>query len=370
MHIYGVPTQKSRRRFDLQCAVIRSVLYGGPNAANYVKHYSRSPCGYHFAVDFRNSRDAATKFWSPERRLLTEQLADELGRVLLGEKIPLDVVNGRTGEIIIPANRTIKKPMLRFMAYFCDDIEIDPSPIRNRIREIITSYQPKFKDLEMAEFHLAEQGDAATQYEVGWQFFHGHYPSIKLDLQRAKTLFRAASDHGHIGALVAVGICYARESNVSEAKRCFQKAAEIGSSDARFCLAAISPDSEAIPLYYTIACEGHPLAQTALGDRLDSGNGVDQDTGEAAKWYKLAAERGDPEAQRKLADCYAKGWMVAKHSSKKPEGYRYRQAAKWYLKAAKQGDTEARAKIADYYASDVGGARYLLDEWEAVTWYH
>ena len=33
---------------------------------------------------------------------LTEQLTDSLSNILLGEKIPLDVVNGETGEVIIP----------------------------------------------------------------------------------------------------------------------------------------------------------------------------------------------------------------------------------------------------------------------------
>ena len=55
---------------------------------------------------------------------------------MLGEKIPLDVVNAETGEIIIPANRKITKTLLRKLANVYDHIEIDPSPIRNKIREI------------------------------------------------------------------------------------------------------------------------------------------------------------------------------------------------------------------------------------------
>ena len=69
---------------------------------------------------------------------LTEQLTDALSNVLLGEKIPLDVVNAQTGEIIIPANRKITKTLLRKLAVAYDHIEIDPSPIRNKIREIIS----------------------------------------------------------------------------------------------------------------------------------------------------------------------------------------------------------------------------------------
>ncbi len=46
----------------------------------------------------------------------------------LGEKIPLDVVNAETGEIIIPANRKITKTLLRKLANVYDHIEIDPEP--------------------------------------------------------------------------------------------------------------------------------------------------------------------------------------------------------------------------------------------------
>jgi hypothetical protein len=81
-------------------------------------------------------------------RTLADQLADSLGNVLLGEKIPLDVVNTKTGEIIIPANRKITKILLQKLAMAHDHIDIDPSPIRNRIREIISLYEHKFAELK------------------------------------------------------------------------------------------------------------------------------------------------------------------------------------------------------------------------------
>jgi DNA-directed RNA polymerase subunit beta len=43
-------------------------------------------------------------------------LTEALSNILLGEKIPLDVVNSETGEIIIPANRKITKTLLRKLA--------------------------------------------------------------------------------------------------------------------------------------------------------------------------------------------------------------------------------------------------------------
>jgi DNA-directed RNA polymerase subunit beta len=93
---------------------------------------------------------------------LREQLTEALSNILLGEKIPLDVTNAETGEIIIPANRKITKTLLRKLAGVYDKIEIDPSPIRNKINEIILAFKKKFDDLQMQydeELERAESGD-------------------------------------------------------------------------------------------------------------------------------------------------------------------------------------------------------------------
>lgn len=70
-----------------------------------------------------------------KKEQLIDQLTKKLSDILLGEKIPLDVVNEQTGEIIIPANRKITKTLLRKLALVHDHIEIEPSPIRNKILE-------------------------------------------------------------------------------------------------------------------------------------------------------------------------------------------------------------------------------------------
>src|SRR5581483_2026541 len=59
-----------------------------------------------------------------------EKLTEALSNILLGEKIPLDVINGETGEIIIPANRKITKTLLRKLAAVSKHVQIDPSPVR------------------------------------------------------------------------------------------------------------------------------------------------------------------------------------------------------------------------------------------------
>ncbi len=79
---------------------------------------------------------------------LREGLTESLSNILLGEKIPLDVTNGQTGEVIIPANRKITKTLLRKLAAVSKHVEIDPSPVRIKIMEIIGTFQSKFDELE------------------------------------------------------------------------------------------------------------------------------------------------------------------------------------------------------------------------------
>lgn len=79
---------------------------------------------------------------------LREELTETLSNILLGEKIPLDITNSSTQEIIIPANRKITKTLLRRLATVYKHIEIDPSPVRIKIMEIIDSFRTKFDEVE------------------------------------------------------------------------------------------------------------------------------------------------------------------------------------------------------------------------------
>jgi TPR repeat protein len=58
-----------------------------------------------------------------------------------------------------------------------------------------------------------------------------------------------------------------------------------------------------------------------------------QDFTLAKRWLECAAKSGDPEAQRRLGDLYAKGWGVEKNAL---------QAYVWYDMAAAGDDEQAR----------------------------
>ena len=98
---------------------------------------------------------------------LTENLTDALSNILLGEKIPLDVLNGETGEIIIPANRKITKTLLRKLAAAYDVIAIDPSPIQQKINNIIGEYSSKFAQLKDDRENMALRLESGEETEAG-----------------------------------------------------------------------------------------------------------------------------------------------------------------------------------------------------------
>src|SRR5215204_4666385 len=132
---------------------------------------------------------------------LREQLTEALSNILLGEKIPLDVVNSETGEIIIPANRKITKTLLRKLAQVYDRIEIDPSPIRNNINEIIGSFKKKFDDRQMQydeELERAESGEGVDS---------GVIKSVKVYIASKRKLSvgdKMAGRHGNKGVVARI----------------------------------------------------------------------------------------------------------------------------------------------------------------------
>src|SRR5206468_3242899 len=142
-----------------------------------------------------------TEDYRKKKEGLTEQLTDSLSNILLGEKVPLDVVNAETGEIIIPANRKITKTLLRKLAMVHDHIEIDPSPIRNKIREIITSYEHKFAELEL------ERERAMDRVESGDDIDPGIIKQVKVYIASKRKLSvgdKMAGRHGNKGVVARI----------------------------------------------------------------------------------------------------------------------------------------------------------------------
>lgn len=78
---------------------------------------------------------------------------------------------------------------------------------------------------------------------------------------------------------------------------------------------------------------------------------------EAVKWYTLAAEQGNAEAQLKLGEFYYKGQDVPKDNF---------EAIKWFRLAAAQGHAKAQFMLGTSYQFGNG---VFINYFEAIKWY-
>ena len=79
---------------------------------------------------------------------------------------------------------------------------------------------------------------------------------------------------------------------------------------------------------------------------------------EAARWFGLAAEQGDAQAQFNLGNMHSEGQGVPQD---------YGEAVKWYRRAADQGDPQAQYNLGLWYATGEGGA---YDTVSAHMWFN
>ncbi len=106
-----------------------------------------------------------------EFRTQADQIRDDLteafSSILLGEKIPLDIIDTDTGETILTANRKITKTLLRRLTASGRNIEMPTSPVRNKIFEVIDQFQVKFDDLEEERLRKIEAVESGNLDETG-----------------------------------------------------------------------------------------------------------------------------------------------------------------------------------------------------------
>ena len=152
-------------------------------------------------VESKKQAKVIEEEYSKRKDELHEQLTEALSNILLGEKIPLDVVNAQTGEIIIPANRKITKTLLRKLAGVYDHVDIDPSPIRNKIREIIGQFEHKFAELEL------EHERSMDKVESGDDVDPGIIKQVKVYVASKRKLSvgdKMAGRHGNKGVVARI----------------------------------------------------------------------------------------------------------------------------------------------------------------------
>jgi len=89
---------------------------------------------------------------------------------------------------------------------------------------------------------------------------------------------------------------------------------------------------------------GDAAAQVAVAKKYDNGDGVPENTDQAAFWFRKAADQGNADAQNSLGVAYRLGRGVEKDP---------KEAMKWFLLAARQKNPSSLFNIgAAYYNGD------------------
>ena len=206
----------------------------------------------------------------------------------------------------------------------------------------------------------AEQGYPEAQYELANYCYYGK------DDSKAFSLYKEAAEKGHLMAQYELAHCYQYgvgvENDNDQAYFWYKKAAEKGYKDSRDKLVELEllfKKQEA--LYFKnqkeTAEKGNPQSQYELANCYYYGKGVDKDVTRAAYWYKKAAGQGDSKAQCELAYCYETGNGVLRNEH---------LAIHWYEKAARQGIAKAQYGLGRCYLNGVGVTK---NENDAIYWF-
>lgn len=113
-----------------------------------------------------------------------------------------------------------------------------------------------------------------------------------------------------------------------------------------------------IPSTPAEATKGDAESQLALGLRYAEGDGVIQNSTEAAKWFALAAKQGLAEAQYQYGLALLDGRGVVQD---------YQAAFSWIEKPAKRGYAKAQYSLGELYRYGTGTA---IDKARAYLWFN
>jgi chaperonin GroES len=120
---------------------------------------------------------------------LNHDLKQMLCNILLGEKIPHNVANTKTGEIIIPQNRKVTQKMIHRLAAV-RDFEAEPSKTGNKINEIICEFKKKFDDLQVRydkETEATKNGEHQPfEVKPGDKILYGKFAGTELEISGRK----------------------------------------------------------------------------------------------------------------------------------------------------------------------------------------
>jgi TPR repeat protein len=239
----------------------------------------------------------------------------------------------------------------------------------------------------------AEKGDPTAQFCLGNRYYAGWHKS-PTRISEAEKWFRLSAAQGNPQAEERLGQIYfsgqGESQDVAQAADWFRKAAEHGNRQAQSRLAQMYLEGKGVPLdrresrkwrerattasppppcyepsivpggltgagasalpdYPALRREAEKSdveAQVTLGERYYDERVRDPaKDAEAQKWFRLAADQGNPRAEDRLGWIYLRGNGVPQD---------YTEAAKWFRRAAGHGSLDAMTRLGNLYREGKG----------------
>jgi len=152
-------------------------------------------------AEIRRQKKAVAEDFKRRKQELRDDLTEALSNILLGEKIPLDVMDTEANEVVIPANRKITKTLLRKLSLASAHIQIESSPIQIKIDEIIGEFKPRMAELGV------DQEQALDRLESGDEIDAGIIKQVRVYVAAKKKLAvgdKLAGRHGNKGVVARI----------------------------------------------------------------------------------------------------------------------------------------------------------------------
>ena len=148
-----------RAIFGEKAADVRDTsLVVPPGTAGVVMGVQVSTSQQSEEMDEKKSKKAKKDAEKKRKNQLTKlekDLTAKLAAELMNEKLPVDITDTETGDVIVPANKKIKKSQLATLAKAHAHWEMDTGPAREKVAAIIDPFDEEFAAIEDA----AENGD-------------------------------------------------------------------------------------------------------------------------------------------------------------------------------------------------------------------
>jgi TPR repeat protein len=208
----------------------------------------------------------------------------------------------------------------------------------------------------------AEKNNAKAQCELARRYLYGL--GVKKNETEAARWANKSAAQNNPTAQSLLGMMYMKGSGVTKGKEeslsWFKKAAENGSRVAQKILGRIYYEGNEMQRSESLMRNNPSLElarKLALGTAIDNDEClVDRDLIESFRWYKKAAENGDPESQYRIGWFYQKGEGPQKDVN---------EAFRWFTKSAEQGYADAAGMLSAYYQD---GVSVIKDHNMALLW--